>query len=404
MSKKWRFFLILFIATLVITASLQIFYTYPRISLPSEPEELKTAYGTFLFAGDVMIHDSQIESAYHSNKDIYCFRSCFEMLKPILEKTDLAVVNLETTLAGRDKIYTGYPSFNSPESLALALKEAGFNLVSTANNHSLDRGSYGVKKTLFHLKEAGLEPFGTYQSWVKREKPLIVDVNGIKAAFFSYTNSTNGIPIPEGEEYLVNMLEPETIIADMHQVRHQADVIILYLHWGIEYHREPSKSQYELARTLFQEGASIIIGNHPHVVQRVEYIQFQEGEEVYGKTVAYSLGNLTGDQVIPYTDTGIMLAVKVKKEPLAEKGEILEVTYVPTWIHRFYQNGRKNFRVLPLLPCQDYLTKLGEDPLIHGDTLNHIQEIQKELKEHIGNIPQGLPSSRKDKKLETIID
>lgn len=230
----------LFLTFLVL--ALYLARTHPSGMLGAGEREKKESLATLVFAGDVMVHDSQIEAAYRPEDGSYSFYSCFEPLKEITARADLAVINLETVLAGEELGYTGYPAFNTPESLARALKEAGFDLVCTANNHSLDRGETGVLKTLEHLEAAGLKSFGTYSSREAREKPLLVETKGIKIAFLAYTYDTNGIPLPENKEYLVNMLDPELIIADIHRVRRRADLVVLYIHWGLEYHREPSRN------------------------------------------------------------------------------------------------------------------------------------------------------------------
>lgn len=377
---------VLFFFIMVITGVFVLYYSSSKGPPVHELEERAIYQATFVFAGDVMIHDSQIKAAYNQEDQTYSFHSCFERIGPIIQEMNLAVVNLETTLAGEDQQYTGYPAFNAPESLASALKEAGFQLVSTANNHSLDRGEYGVIKTIEHLEEAGLRPFGTHRSYQERERPLVKDIGGIRAAFFSYTYSTNGIPIPEEKEYLVNMLKMERILEDIDLVRDEVDLIILYLHWGVEYQRIPTEEQRILAQRLLEEGASIIIGNHPHVVQPLEMVETGDGEGL----VAYSLGNLTGDQILPYTDTGILVFVVVEKEE-GKKPEILEVTYVPTWIYRFYHGGRRQFQVLPILSHEEYLEQLRQDPSISYETVHHLKGIMRELGEHIGDIPQGLP-------------
>lgn len=391
LSRFGRILLVIFFLTAITTAFYHVYVSMGKSQgIQKNDEEKEWLPSTMVFAGDVMVHDSQIRSAYNPLDETYCFSSCFEKIEPLIKSIDIAVINLETTLAGKDQEYTGYPAFNAPESLALSLREAGFDFVSTANNHSLDRGEYGVLKTLEHLKEASLQPFGTYSSWEAREEPLIISINDIAIALMAYTYGTNGIPLPENKEYLVNLLDPLAIIKDIQNVRDKVDMVILYLHWGLEYHREPLSSQREMAIQLFEEGASVIIGNHPHVVQPIERISYQYQGESREGIVAYSLGNFIGDQIEPYTDTGIMLFLKMQKEE--EKVEILEVSYVPTYIHRFFQGGKRQFQVLPLLPEEERWEILTDDPFLSLETIEHLKNIQSEMKEHIPQIPQGLLS------------
>lgn len=395
-----RFFLLLnvFFTITLFTLALRIFFAAPE-EHPMEETEKRKMQVTYVFAGDVMVHDSQIEAAYNPKEKSYCFHSCFEQVAPILQDMDVAVVNLETTLSGADQNYSGYPAFNTPESLASALKTAGFHLVSTANNHALDRGEYGVIQTLEHLEEAGLKPFGTHRSWEERETSLIVEAGGIRAAFLAYTYSTNGIPIPENKEYLVNLFEVKRIIQDMHRIRSKVDLIILSVHWGQEYQRTPTESQREIARHLLEEGASIIIGNHPHVVQPLDRIEYSDGGEKRNGLVAYSLGNFIGDQILPYTDTGIMVFVTVEKEDGGEI-DIIDVSYVPTWIHDFYYKGERQFRILPILPEEEYFKELKADPVLNEEMIRKLKVIQKEMEQHIGDFPQGYPRRNNREHLE----
>lgn len=388
----------------ILLAVLTIFFYHCFIDTYRQPlnEEEKiddgTITATMVFAGDVMVHDTQIEAAYLLDEEAFDFKPCFAKIKPLVEQADLAVVNLETTLAGEEQGYSGYPAFNTPESLACALRYTGFDLISTANNHSLDRGEYGVLKTLEHLEAAGLRPFGTYRSRIEREKILTADVNGISAAFLAYTYGTNGIPLPENKDYLVNMLVPEMIVKDIRRAREQVDLVILYLHWGLEYHRQPTNEQKKLATSFLEEGAAIIIGNHPHVVQPLNFIKYNFKGELKEGVVAYSLGNLTGDQVLQYTDTGIMLFVQAVKEKSGGQVDIRQVTYVPTWIHRFYSDGRRSFRVLPLLPDEEYWRQLRDDPYLTFADLQHLEQLQREYESHLCYVPQGLPISCSERK------
>jgi poly-gamma-glutamate capsule biosynthesis protein CapA/YwtB (metallophosphatase superfamily) len=340
-----------------------------RPALRDAPREEGRDSLLIVAAGDIMVHDRQLESAYRRAADSYDFSGWFAPVKPYLQEGDLVVGNLETTLAGKDLYFSGYPAFNSPESLAVALREAGFHLVATANNHCLDRGEKGVLRTMAHLEEAGLDFFGTARSREERERVLVIQKKGFRVAFLAYTYGTNGIPVPAGKEYLVNLLEEERILADLKKARGQADLVVVSLHWGLEYRREPGREQQQLAERLIAGGADLILGCHPHVLQPVEFIRTPAGRE---GVVAYSLGNLISDQVYPYTDTGLLLRVEYHKD--AKGIRLGQVTAVPTWVHRYYPEGRFSYRVLPVA---DALHRYDsrEEPYLGYSQYRHLQGV-----------------------------
>ncbi|NLY39876.1 MAG: CapA family protein, partial [Firmicutes bacterium] len=283
--------------------------------------------------------------------------------------------------------YTGYPCFNAPESLATALKGAGFDVVSTVNNHCLDRGEEGVYRTLEHVAEAGLLSFGTYRTWEERNTPLVVEVNGIKLAFLGYTYSTNGIPLPEGREYIVNMLDEDLILADLARARQAADLVILYLHWGNEYMRFPSPEQEAMAELFLKAGADLIIGSHPHVVQPVAFIKIAAPEnKVEEKPVAYSLGNFISDQRMPYTDSGIILFVEFVSEAKTGRLKQGEVSYVPTWVHKYYDDNGLNFRVLPVPQALENYRQ-GKDQRLDAGSAERLAEVLAETRKHLSSLP-----------------
>lgn len=338
----------------------------------------KQSDGILLLAtGDIMVHDTQLESAYRSDRKEYDFTEWFTEIEPYLHEADLVVANLETTLSGADMQYTGYPAFNSPETLAYNLKKAGFDLVSTANNHCLDRGEKGVLRTLEHLEKAGLNFYGTARSQEERDNFLSIKKNGITVVFLAYTYGTNGIPVPEGKEYLVNMIYENFIKADIQKARENSDLVVVSLHWGLEYNREPHPEQQILAEKIISWGADLIVGSHPHVLQPVEFIKTSSGRK---GVVINSLGNLIADQIIPYTDSGIMVRLRYVRGK--EGVELAEITGVPTWIHRFYKDGRLAFRVLPVADAM-YSYKRGEDPYLTVYNYSHLQKVWEETTNHV---------------------
>src|SRR5690625_3677994 len=208
-------------------------------------------------AGDIMFHSTQLTSAYDAQNNTYNFESVFEDVKPIFDAADLALANFETTTAGPSRDYTGYPTFNSPDETIDAIKYAGIDVLTTANNHSLDTGSQGLKRTVEAIREKGLSSVGTYD--VKPEsRVLMQDVKGIKVAILAYTESTNGLGAQYPAEELnamINMMDKDIIIEDIKEAKElEADLIITFMHWGIEYAEEPNEKQIEFAEMMAEEG------------------------------------------------------------------------------------------------------------------------------------------------------
>lgn len=330
-----------------------------------------------LATGDIMVHQRQLESSYRPETGTYEFDEWFTEIGPYLREGDLVVGNLETTLAGADLIYSGYPSFNSPESLAGSLKKAGFTLLSTANNHCFDRGEIGVLRTMEYLEKAGLKYFGTARSPEEREKHLFVTKNGITVVFLAYTYGLNGASRPLGKEYLVNLMDEKLIRSDIEKVRDKADLVVVSLHCGCEYSREPHSAHKAHAEKVIAWGADVILGSHPHVLQPVEFVQTDGGRT---GVVVYSLGNFVSNQSLPYTDSGIVVQLLYVRE----QGQVnlKKVTGVPTWVHRYHDGGRLVYRVLPVAEAIQKYEK-GNDPYLSADDYKTLQRVWQETTGHI---------------------
>lgn len=341
-----------------------------------------------LATGDIMVHDTMLPSAYRADQGCYDFTEWFAEIKPYLNEGDLVVGNLETTLAGEEFGYTGHPAFNSPESLASNLREAGFNVLSTANNHCLDRGEKGVLRTIEHLEEVGLKFYGTARSQEERDNFLYLTQNGITVVFLAYTYGTNGIPIPQGKDYLVNVMDEDLMKSDIQKARNQADLVVVSLHWGYEYNRNPHPEQEILSGKLILWGADLILGSHPHVLQPVEYVKTQSGRE---GVIINSLGNFIADQIIPYTDSGMIVRLHYIRDKDGVK--LAEITYVPTWIHRFYKEGRRSFRVLPVADAINAF-KASEDPYLNANDYEHLQKVWYETLRHVWLTPYSMAGTK----------
>lgn len=330
------------------------------------PTEPVIAEAVWMAVGDIMMHKPQLAGYYDKDSDKYDFTSYFTEVKPILEKGDWVIANLETPVGGKSYGYTGYPSFNAPTELLDALKYAGFNVLSTANNHSLDKGEKGLLNTVQNLKDAGFSFKGTAASQEEADEPLLIEQNGIQMGFLSYTYGTNGIPIPTGKPYLVEMIDEAKIIEDMKKLREAgADFITIALHFGNEYQTEPSEQQKELARKLVAAGADIIAGSHPHVVQPYEVVEVVNDAGVKKQAlIIYSMGNFISNQREDTKDYGVIFKVNIKKNMTDSTTELVDVEAIPTWVHRYKPDQAYRYRVLPV---EDTLEAADDTLLTQAD-------------------------------------
>src|SRR5690625_4094012 len=307
-------------------------------------------------AGDIMFHSTQLESAYDAQNKTYDFKSVFEDVKPIFTAADLALANFETTTAGTVMEFTGYPTFNSPDETIDAIKYAGIDVLTTANNHSLDTGSQGLKRTVKVIREKGLSSVGSYD-----EKPesrvLMKDVQGIKIAILAYTESTNGLGSQYADDELnamLNLMDKDIIIKDIREAKELgADLIISFMHWGIEYADEPNEKQVEFAQMMAKEGVDIILGSHHHVIQRSEFLEV-DGNSTF---VIYSMGNFVSNQRretlgngFEPTEDGVIVNFDIRQNDQTKETTVENVEYVPTWVYRDKESGQSvyTYRILPV--------------------------------------------------------
>jgi poly-gamma-glutamate synthesis protein (capsule biosynthesis protein) len=309
---------------------------------PAQPQ-VDTTRVTLLFAGDVMAHMPQISSAYDSSTGTYDFNPVFSLVKPLVSKPDVAIANLETTLAG--KPFAGYPQFSAPDSLATALKHAGFDILITANNHCLDRGQQGLERTVEMLDSFGIPHTGTFvnDSVRKSTYPYIFEVKGVKLALLNCTYSTNGIPVQRPN--VVNYIDTNEIRRDLSRAKQaNVDYTIVTIHWGIEYDRNENAEQRNIANFLLKNGADMVIGSHPHVVQPVKMNDNPNDTASYS-LVVYSLGNYVSNQRDRYKNGGIMLNVTLQK---TTKTRLADYSYTPVWVYKGPIDNKLQYRVVPL--------------------------------------------------------
>jgi poly-gamma-glutamate capsule biosynthesis protein CapA/YwtB (metallophosphatase superfamily) len=316
--------------------------------------------------GDILIHDTVYQDAFNGTQ--YNFNPIFENVKGILESPDVLTANQESMLGGVDIGVSSYPMFNSPYEVADALVNTGVDIVSLANNHTLDKGQRGILSATDYLNSIGLPHVGSFLNEEDRQKLRIINKNGIKLAFLSYTYGTNGIPIPDGKDFLVNLINRDNMSEEIRRAKKEADVVVMSIHWGNEYQRIPTSEQKDLANFLANEGVDIIFGSHPHVLQPMEWIKRDDGRKTF---VIYSLGNFISGQERDYKDIGGMATVEITKH-ITETGKSIELSN-PTFYPTFVSSQRQqNYQVVPLEKAGSY--GLQDAPAKYQEILDHMTQ------------------------------
>ncbi|MDA3859602.1 MAG: CapA family protein, partial [Melioribacteraceae bacterium] len=300
----------------------------------------------FSFVGDIMCHSTQFKFA-QVDDDSFDFKPVYREIKPYFDNSDVVVANLETVIEVEEVKFSGYPVFNTPKHFLGGLKFAGFNFLSTANNHSFDIRERGVYSTLKHIENYGMHSVGSYKSQSSRDSVKIHEQNGIKFAILSYTFGVNLYKIPDEKSYLVNRINEDLIENDIQNHRKDgADLIILFFHFGTEYATEPSNYQNNIVQKSIEFGADLIIGAHPHSLQPIKYFKSVNGNIDSG-FVAYSLGNFVSNQRWRYSDGGAVLNFTVTKNNLNGNISLAEVRYLPIWVYKGYTENGLEYVVLP---------------------------------------------------------
>lgn len=262
--------------------------------------------------GDNLIHNTLISAGEQEDGSLD-YSSFYENIKNDISSADIAVINQETILGGSEFEYTGYPVFNSPWEIGTAAIDAGFDIFTCATNHSLDKGYAGIEQECaFFDQHPEVVHVGTNDSEEDYNSIIYYEKNSIRFAILNYTYGTNGIPIPESSPWCVNMMDKEKITADVNAAKQNADVIIVFPHWGTENSTSVSDYQREYVQLFSDLGVDIVIGTHPHVLQPVEWVE----NETTGKKmlVYYSLGNFISHQTSLNQLCGGMAEIKIEKK------------------------------------------------------------------------------------------
>lgn len=296
--------------------------------------------------GDLMCHSVQIKYAFVEN-DSLDFNGIFKEIKKYLADADFTVGNFETVLAGKNKGFSGYPYFNAPDEFLYAIKNTGFDLLITANNHALDKGINGIKRTIQMMDRLELKHTGTFVSENDRDSIRIYAINGIKLGVLAYSYGTNGITIPKGMNYIINLIDFDLIKSDIEKARGEgAEIVLVFYHFGEEYQREPNSFQKEVVNKTIAAGADIIIGSHPHVIQPVDFFPAKNGRLDTG-FVAYSLGNFISNQRWRYSDATVMLKLELSKNTFSDSIYLSKVSYLPAWVYKGNTTHGNEYIILP---------------------------------------------------------
>ncbi|MCI1858976.1 MAG: CapA family protein [Sporolactobacillus sp.] len=307
----------------------------------------KTEQMTIAAVGDILIHSRVYNTVKTASG--YDFQSIFRVIKKETRKPSMLTANQESILGGRKIGLSSYPTFNSPVEVGAAVKDAGVDIYSTANNHAMDRGVAGQLASLHNIDRLGIPHVGTYADRTDAEHIEVTATRGIRVAWLAYTFGTNGIPVPKDRRYMVNFSNQAKMRRDLQKARAKADVVVVSMHWGSEYQHNPNPQQKQLARFLADNGADIVFGSHPHVLQPLEWLKGAGGRHVL---VVYSLGNFMSGQYYPYTNLGGMAQVRVTKtvRNRTAKVTLSAASFLPTYVAK--RHGK--YLVVPLKDAGHY--------------------------------------------------
>jgi len=320
-------------------------------STPTEKPQPVPVRLSILATGDVLAHGDNLKSAFNTSTGEYSFIENYIHVKSIIEEADLAICNLETVTAGIASDYTSYPRFNTPATILDSLKYAGFDVLVTANNHSLDRGEIGVLKTLDEIHNRSMLTTGSYAE--PGVNYLTTEIKDKSVSILAYTQHLNGnLPLlPNDKHYMINQMNKESIISDIKTASSHSELVIVYLHWGNEYTRGTEEWQPEYAYALIEAGADVILGTHPHVV-RPDEIYIKDDEPKY---IIYSMGNYISNFIRQdnrtnaiYTEDGVMIKLNFI---LDSEGipHLESVVPIPTWPYKYTNETGIHYEIIPVV-------------------------------------------------------
>ncbi|TKD69182.1 CapA family protein [Pseudalkalibacillus hwajinpoensis] len=317
------------------------------ISPAKSNQSLSNSSLTLAAVGDILIHDRVYEKAVEGRG--YNFNPMLSKVQKQLQDADITFANQETVIGGTAIGLSSYPSFNSPTEVGDALKTSGVDIISMANNHTLDRGEKAIQNAIKYWNKLGILYTGSYASEKDRTKIRTIEQNGISIAFLAYTYGTNGLRPPSGKPYLVNYIDKKLMKKEILKAKKIADAVVVSIHFGNEYERYPNNDQLALSSFIAEAGGDLILGHHPHVLQPLEWIETTDNRKVL---VAYSLGNFLSGQRKDYKDIGGILKVNIVKKQFRGNSTIIltSPSFTPTFVD-------KNYHVNPLSEVNPVLLK-----------------------------------------------
>lgn len=308
-----------------------------KVEKVEEIEEVPQKSTVEIFAmGDMIFHRPIVKN--YAVENSFDFTPIFNNISEEINHADIAVANFEGSV-NSNRALSGFPLFNFPKESIYSLKNAGFDVLSTSNNHSLDTGIDGVHETINHIKESGMEVFGTLKE-DSVDKGIVIEKNGIKIGFISFTDTLNGMDsLMNGREYSVNTFAQD-FKTDISNLKAKSDIVIVYPHWGNEYQFVPNERQVFLKENMQQAGADIILGSHPHVLQRYE-VEERNNKRLF---TIYSMGNsLSNQRVVNLkkkgVETGVFVKLIIEKNLNSGETKLINQGVYPTMVHR-YSGGR----------------------------------------------------------------
>lgn len=319
------------------------------------PTQIPTATVNLLAVGDNLIHIQVVDSGKQAD-GTYQYDHLYSNVKDEISSADIAIINQETIFGGDGVPYSGYPNFNSPDGIGTAVVNAGFDVVLQATNHTMDMGVDGIEHTLnFWHQFPQITVLGINETEAVNETIKIIEKNGIKIAMLNYTYGLNGYSVPKDKPYLINLLDKDKMTKDIEKAETFADFTIIFPHWGSEYRYEASDVQQDLTDFFYQQGADLIIGTHPHVLEPVEWIETKAGHRML---VYYSLGNFMSYQKEAPRMLGGIANVIIKKDSTGTY--ISDASITPIITH--YENGPEDFNYA-IYRLSDYTEDLAN---VHG--------------------------------------
>lgn len=322
--------------------------------------------------GDNLIHNTLIDAGKQEDGSLD-YNSFYDSINPYIKSADIACINQETMLGGKDYDYSGYPMFNTPWEVGEAAINAGFDVFTCATNHAMDVGSGGITKEIeFFKKHPEVTHIGTYTNEEDYNTITYITKNDIKFALLNYTYGTNGIPIPKDTPYIINMLTEDKVKNDIEEARKNADVVIVFPHWGTENSHSISEQQEKYVKIFSDLGVDIVIGTHPHVLQPVEW--YENSKTGKKMLVYYSIGNFISHQTNLNQMCGGMAEITIERKN--GKIEITNAKLAP--VIDYYKKSGSGYK-FSVYKLSDYTSELASSQAQSGASVEYFTNLSKEI-------------------------